>query len=44
MMRLISPINHENLRSIGVAERIGKRYERDVDIDGKPGRLYSIER
>jgi RimJ/RimL family protein N-acetyltransferase len=42
--RLISLINHENLRSIRVAERIGERYERDVEIRGKPGRLYSVER
>jgi ribosomal-protein-alanine N-acetyltransferase len=43
LTRLISLINHENLRSIRVAERIGERYERDVEINGKPGRLYSIE-
>jgi RimJ/RimL family protein N-acetyltransferase len=44
LTRLISLINHENLRSIRVAERIGERYERDVEIQGKPGRLYSVER
>jgi RimJ/RimL family protein N-acetyltransferase len=43
LTRLISLINHGNLRSIRVAERIGERYERDVEIHGKPGRLYSIE-
>lgn len=44
LTRLISLINHENLRSIRVAERIGERYERDVEIRGTPGRLYSVER
>jgi ribosomal-protein-alanine N-acetyltransferase len=44
LSRLISLINHENLRSIRVAERIGERYERDIEIRGKPGRLYSVER
>jgi RimJ/RimL family protein N-acetyltransferase len=42
--RLISLINPANVRSIGVAERVGERYERDVEVGGKPGRLYSIER
>jgi ribosomal-protein-alanine N-acetyltransferase len=44
LTRLISLINHENLPSIRVAERIGERYERDIEIRGKPGRLYCIER
>jgi RimJ/RimL family protein N-acetyltransferase len=44
LTRLISLINHENLRSIRVAEAIGERHERDVVIQGKPGRLYSVER
>jgi len=44
LTRLISLINHENLRSIRVAERIGERYERDVEIRGTPGGLYSVER
>jgi RimJ/RimL family protein N-acetyltransferase len=44
LARLISLISHENLPSIRVAERIGERYERDIEIHGKPGRLYSIER
>ena len=44
LTRLISLINHDNLRSIRVAERIGERYERDVEIRGTPGRLYSVER
>jgi RimJ/RimL family protein N-acetyltransferase len=42
--RLISLISHENAGSIRVAEKIGERHERDVEIDGKPGRLYSVER
>jgi RimJ/RimL family protein N-acetyltransferase len=44
LTRLISLINPTNLASIRVAERIGERYEQDVEIHGKPGRLYSIER
>jgi RimJ/RimL family protein N-acetyltransferase len=44
LMRLISLIQHENLRSIRVAEKLGERYERDVDVRGKPTRLYSVER
>jgi ribosomal-protein-alanine N-acetyltransferase len=44
LRRLISLIGHENVRSLRVAERIGERYERDIEIDGKPGRLYAVER
>jgi RimJ/RimL family protein N-acetyltransferase len=44
LSRLISLIKHENLRSIRVAVRVGERYERDVVVRGKPGRLYSVER
>ena len=44
LSRLISLIGHENLRSIRVAERVGERYERDVEVRGKPTRLYSLER
>jgi len=44
LTRLISLIAHENLPSIGVAERIGERYEREIVIHGRPGRLYSVER
>lgn len=44
LIRLISLIHPTNVRSIGVAERIGERHERDIEIDGKPGRLYSVER
>ena len=43
LTRLISLVNHENLRSIRVAERIGERHERDVNVRGKLSRLYSIE-
>jgi RimJ/RimL family protein N-acetyltransferase len=44
LTRLISLIQHGNLRSIRVAEKLGERYERDVEVRGKPTRLYSIER
>jgi RimJ/RimL family protein N-acetyltransferase len=44
LSRLISLIQHENLRSIRVAERLEARYERDVEVRGKPSRLYSVER
>jgi RimJ/RimL family protein N-acetyltransferase len=38
---LIQPGNE---RSIHVAEKIGERYERDVDVRDNPTRLYSLER
>jgi RimJ/RimL family protein N-acetyltransferase len=41
--RLISLIQHGNLRSVRVAEKLGERYERDVVIRGKPSWLYSLE-
>lgn len=44
LTRLISLIEPENLRSIRVAEKLGERYERDVEVRGKPSRLYSVER
>jgi RimJ/RimL family protein N-acetyltransferase len=44
LTRLISLIQHANLRSVRVAERLGERYERDVEIRGKTTRLYSLER
>jgi RimJ/RimL family protein N-acetyltransferase len=44
LARLISLIQHGNTRSVAVAERLGERYERDVDVRGKPSRLYSVER
>ena len=43
LTRLISLIDRENVRSVRVAERIGERYERDVEVRGKLSRLYSIE-
>ncbi|HLY85676.1 MAG TPA: GNAT family N-acetyltransferase [Gaiellaceae bacterium] len=44
LRRLISLIEPENVRSIRVAERLGERYERDVEVRSKPTRLYSLER
>ena len=44
LTRLISLIAPTNLRSIHVAERLGERYERDVEVRGKPTRLYSLDR
>ena len=34
--RLISLIQHGNVRSFRVAEKLGERYERDVEVRGKP--------
>lgn len=42
--RLISLIQHGNQRSVRVAEKIGERYERDVDVRGVRTRLYSLDR
>lgn len=42
LSRLISLIQHGNVRSIRVAEKIGERYERDVEVRGKPSWLYSL--
>jgi RimJ/RimL family protein N-acetyltransferase len=44
LTRLISLILHENRRSIRVAEKLGERYERDVEVRGRPARLYSLAR
>ena len=44
LTRLISLIATENLRSIRVAEKVGERHERDVEVGGRPTRLYSLER
>jgi RimJ/RimL family protein N-acetyltransferase len=44
LTRLISLIQHENRRSVRVAEKLGERYERDIEVRGKPTRLYSVER
>ena len=43
LTRLISLIRPGNDRSVRVAERLGERYERDVEVRGKLSRLYSIE-
>jgi RimJ/RimL family protein N-acetyltransferase len=43
LSRLISLIQHGNLRSIRVAEKLGERYERDVEVRGKPSWLYALE-
>jgi RimJ/RimL family protein N-acetyltransferase len=43
LTRLISLIQHGNLRSVRVAEKLGERYERDVEVRGKPSWLYSME-
>jgi len=43
LTRIISLIAHTNLASSRVAERIGERYERDVEVRGKNTRLYSVE-
>jgi RimJ/RimL family protein N-acetyltransferase len=42
--RLISLIQHGNERSVRVAEKIGERYERDVDVRGVRTRLYAFGR
>jgi RimJ/RimL family protein N-acetyltransferase len=42
LTRLISLIQHGNLRSVRVAEKLGERYERDVEARGKPTQLYSV--
>jgi RimJ/RimL family protein N-acetyltransferase len=44
LTRLISLIQHGNLASVRVAERLGERYERDVEVRDKPSRLYAIDR
>jgi RimJ/RimL family protein N-acetyltransferase len=44
LTRLISLIQHGNLRSVRVAEKLGERYERDVEVRGVPTRLYCLER
>jgi RimJ/RimL family protein N-acetyltransferase len=44
LTRLISLIQHGNERSVRVAEKLGERYERDVEIRGKTNQLYSVER
>lgn len=41
---VISVIDPENTRSIGVAERIGERFEREHDFDGNRALIYGITR
>lgn len=43
LTRLISLIQHGNLRSVRVAEKLGESYERDVEVRGKPTWLYALE-
>ena len=42
--RLISLIQHGNERSVRVAEKLGERYERDVEVRGVPTRLFALNR
>ena len=42
--RLISLVQHGNERSARVAEKLGERLERDVEVRGKATWLYSLER
>jgi ribosomal-protein-alanine N-acetyltransferase len=42
--RLISLIQHGNDRSVRVAEKLGERYERDVEVRGVATRLFALER
>ena len=44
LTRLISLIQHGNLPSVRVAEKVGERLERDVEVRGLPTWLYSVER
>jgi len=42
--RLISLIQHGNLRSVRVAEKLGERYERDVEVRGVRTQLFALAR
>lgn len=42
--RAISLIDPDNQRSIRLAERLGERFERKVELRGHPTLLYSIDR
>jgi RimJ/RimL family protein N-acetyltransferase len=44
LSRLISLIQHGNVRSVRVAEKLGERSERDVVVRGLPTWLYALER
>ena len=42
LTRLISLIQHGNERSVRVAEKLGERYERDVEVMGMRTRLFAL--
>lgn len=44
LTRLISLIQHGNVRSVRVAAKLGEQYERDVEVFGHATLLYSVER
>ena len=44
LTRLISLIQHGNVRSARVAEKLGEQLERDVEVRGRPTWLYAVER
>jgi RimJ/RimL family protein N-acetyltransferase len=44
LTRLISLIQHGNVASARVAEKLGEQLERDVEVRGKATWLYAIER
>ncbi|MDQ4134119.1 MAG: GNAT family N-acetyltransferase [Actinomycetota bacterium] len=41
---VISVIHPRNSRSIRVAEKIGERFEREIDFDGNPTLIYGVTR
>lgn len=41
---VISMIQPENARSIRVAEKIGERFERVLELDGRPTHVYGLRR
>jgi RimJ/RimL family protein N-acetyltransferase len=44
LTRLISLVQHGNVRSVRVAKTVGERFERDVEVRGKPSWLYALQR
>lgn len=44
LLRIVSLIPPKNVASIHIAEKIGMRYERDVDQWGQHFRLYAVKR
>jgi RimJ/RimL family protein N-acetyltransferase len=44
LTRLISLIQHGNAASVRVAEKLGERLERDIEVRGLPTWLYAVER